>query len=45
MSLRCRQNEVGIVAGSYVEPLGTAAVSYVDVRDLAAVAVVSYFSA
>jgi uncharacterized protein YbjT (DUF2867 family) len=29
----------GIAAGNYVEPLGTAAVSYVDVRDLAAVAV------
>jgi uncharacterized protein YbjT (DUF2867 family) len=28
-----------ILAGSYVEPLGTAAVSYVEVRDLAAVAV------
>jgi uncharacterized protein YbjT (DUF2867 family) len=33
------RQRAGILAGSYVEPLGTAAVSYVDVRDLAAVAV------
>jgi uncharacterized protein YbjT (DUF2867 family) len=33
------RQRAGILAGSYVEPLGTVAVSYVDVRDLAAVAV------